>query len=138
MSVLTIFAVMAFVVIGGLHLLWAMRVWWPIANEGHLARSVAGFPGITRMPPPAACLGVAGAAFCVALILLSALRAPPPPLLGLVLWGAGVVLMLRGAVGFTGIWARLTPEQPFRRLDRRIYSPLCLVLGAITLATATA
>ena len=37
--------------------------------------------------------------------------------------------LARGIAGYTDRWRQLTPEQPFARLDRKYYSPLCLVLG---------
>ena len=44
--------------------------------------------------------------------------------------GCAAVFAARGAVGYITVWARLTPEEPFRSYDRRYYAPLCLLLGA--------
>jgi hypothetical protein len=41
----------------------------------------------------------------------------------------GLVFLGRGIAGFTPWWRRLTPEQPFARLDQSLYSPLCLLIG---------
>ena len=43
--------------------------------------------------------------------------------------GFAFVLLARGIVGFLPFWAEVTPEEPFRTLDKRFYSPLCLALG---------
>jgi hypothetical protein len=39
------------------------------------------------------------------------------------------VFLARGSVGYTSWWAGKTPEPNFRLNDRRVYTPLCLVLG---------
>jgi len=68
MIVLSLFALIALLAISVLHILWAAKIWWPVRDEKLLARSVAGFPGIDKMPPPAACLFVA-----VSLLIVGAL-----------------------------------------------------------------
>jgi hypothetical protein len=40
------------------------------------------------------------------------------------------VFLVRGGLGYTAWWAVRTPTEPFRRFDRKTYSPLCLILGA--------
>ena len=50
--------------------------------------------------------------------------------------GAALVFLARGIAGFTPAWRRLTPEQPFARLDVRYYSPLCLLIGLALLLLA--
>ena len=42
----------------------------------------------------------------------------------------GLAFLARGILGFMPWWRRLAPEQPFARLDRRFYSPLCLLIAA--------
>ena len=44
------------------------------------------------------------------------------------------VFLGRGLAGYTSAWRRRFSEQPFARLDRLAYSPLCLALGAGFLA----
>lgn len=134
---LTIIALVAVSVISGLHFAWAGKIWWPISDETKLVRAVAGFPNVERMPPPTACLLVAVALCCVALLLLAdSLQSEPSPAVAFALLVAGLVFLGRGAVGFTPFWFRATPEQPFRRLDLKYYSPLCLAIGAIIVAAA--
>jgi len=43
--------------------------------------------------------------------------------------GFALVLLARGVIGFTPFWAGITPEEPFKTLNRLYYSPLCLGLG---------
>lgn len=134
MTILNLLAFAVLMAIALLHLIWAARIWWPAGNEGDLARAVAGFRNAARMPPAIACLAVAIAVLVAAIPLALALTTPVvtgwPWLLAL---GAGLVFLARGLIGFTRFWARLTPEQPFRRLDRRYYSPLVTGLGVVFL-----
>ena len=112
------------------HLLWSFGLMWPIRDEKLLARTVVGFPGIQRMPAKYKSFGVAVAAFAACTIAFSV--ADPTSggvaltVLALV---AGLVFLARGAIGYTAWWATKTPEEPFRTLDRKNYSPLCLALG---------
>ena len=41
----------------------------------------------------------------------------------------GLVFLARGVVGYTAWWAGITPEPNFRLNDRRVYSPLCILLA---------
>ncbi|MEM6618897.1 MAG: DUF3995 domain-containing protein [Pseudomonadota bacterium] len=124
------FVIVTLVALSLLHGAWAARLWWPIGNELALARAVAGFPGVAAMPPPLACAGVALALALVAsaatVVALGADAWPPRA----VVWAGAAVFLGRGIVGYTAPWHRATPEMPFRRLDARYYSPLCIVLGA--------
>jgi len=120
--------------LAALHVYWAFGGVWPGTDEKSCARASAGFKGIDKMPPPAACFAVAfalllAAAFALALAGLITL---PLPALLVTLAGAGaaIVFLGRGIAGFTPAWRKLTPEMPFAVNDRRYFSPLCLALGA--------
>ena len=119
--------------VGLLHLMWAMRVHFPYASEQSLARAVVGRRGITKMPSPTACLIVSillfGAAAWalllggyVALPFSKWLTAP----IGLVI---GAVFLMRAIFGITPAFERGAPEQPFLSLNRKLYSPLCFLIG---------
>ena len=41
-----------------------------------------------------------------------------------------LVFLARGVLGYTAGWRARFPTEPFATLDRKNYSPLCLVLGA--------
>lgn len=120
-------------VIAVFHIYWAFGGVWPGKDEASAARTVAGFEGMTKMPPPAAAIAVALAvsvAALLALALAGTISLPMPDwLVRLASWGAAAVFISRGIAGYMPAWRRLTPEQPFATLDKRLYSPLCMLLG---------
>lgn len=117
------------------HLIWSVGMSWPIRNEKLLAQTVVGFRDIERMPPRLASFAV-GIAMLAAGILAMSLADHDSGGLPLSLVGvlAAAVFLARGAAGYTAWWAEKTPEPNFRLNDRRVYSPLCLFLGAGFLA----
>lgn len=122
-----------------LHFLWGINIYWPAKDEAALARAVVGAKGITQMPNFWACSFVTVALLIGTVIVLrlgGAIQMTAIPLWIFQILGAGfaLVLLARGIVGFTPFWASLTPEEPFRTLNRLYYSPLCLGLGASVLA----
>lgn len=123
----------ALLTVGLLHFAWAVRVYWPLGDEKALARAAVGTPGIVTMPPSYQSHLVA---FCMVVAAADALflAGVPGPIPGWLILAVGggccLVFLLRGAAGYSRVWARLTPEQPFRTFDKRYYSPLCLLLGA--------
>jgi hypothetical protein len=121
-----------------LHAAWGLGSHWPAAGAEHLAKSAVGTPGITRMPSPASCLFVAALLAGVASwpLFAAGLLAETWPRWLTPLAGAGIaaIFLGRGIAGYTHLWRRRFPEQPFAAYDRRYYSPLCLALGAGYLA----
>lgn len=113
------------------HFLWSIGRTWPIRNEKLLAQTVVGFRDIERMPPRLASLAVAVATLGAGILALALADHDsgglPLTLLGLPL---GAIFLARGVLGYTAWWADKTPEPNFRLNDRRVYSPLCLALGA--------
>ncbi len=120
-------------VIGLMHLLWALGVTFPAANEQELARMVVGRRGITRMPSTAAILFVTAGIFAAAGLALVLgrvvdlhvskwIQAPAGALAGLIFAG-------RGIVGILPSFEQAAPEQPFLKLNRRFYSPLSFLIG---------
>ena len=112
------------------HFIWALGFNYPVKDEKILARSVAGFKGIEKMPPRFM-------SFLVGIGVLSAgiwvlAMADPAPNFILTLGGAVLALGFfgRGFFGYTERWAKITPEEPFRTLDKKFYSPLCIFIGA--------
>ncbi len=123
--------------IAGLHVNWARGSSWPLPDQEALADEVVGRPDAD--PPSAtACLAVAG--------LLGAASAfvagHPRGSAGLSRLGAaGVVVTLagRGGLGMAGrtdLLSRGSVSERFRARDRRVYSPLCLALAALSLPAA--
>jgi hypothetical protein len=128
MTVLLAAVVIVLAVIAILHLAWGLKVRWPVADETRLAATVIGVRGYTHMPPLAPSAAVAAA--LAAVIALALWHAAAPgwlPRLGML--GAATVFLARGVAAWTPAWRRLTPQQPFARLDQTIYGPLCLALA---------
>ncbi|WP_376702400.1 DUF3995 domain-containing protein [Mesorhizobium sp. ISC25] len=119
--------------ITALHVYWGIGGIWPGRDAASCARAVIGFRGVDEMPAPfasfavAACLGLA----TLWPMALEGIVATPFPKAGLAATSLliALVFLARGIAGFTPWWRRLTPEQPFARLDLRHYSPLCLLIG---------
>lgn len=116
-----------------LHVYWGMGGIWPGTDARSCARAVVGFRGVDEMPSTVASFAVAA---CLALatlwpLALTGVFATPFPKQGLASSALmiGLVFLGRGIAGFTPWWRRLAPEQPFARLDRQLYSPLCLLIG---------
>ena len=121
-------------VIAVLHAHWGLGGVWPAASAERLAKTAVGTPGIRKMPSAASCFAVAAVLAGVAswpLFATGLLQTAWPRWLTL-LAGAGIaaVFVGRGVAGYTAAWRKRFSEQPFADLDRRIYSPLCLGLGA--------
>ena len=134
---MTALAILLFVVVSVLavlHAHWGLGGVWPAASAERLAKAAVGTPGITRMPSPASCFVVAAVLSGVAAWPLFAVRllAEAWPRWLTLLAGAGIaaVFLGRGVAGYTSTWRRRFSEEPFARLDRHAYSPLCLALGA--------
>lgn len=114
------------IAIAALHLLWALGYWWPIRDEAALARAVLGTRDAERMPG-----AVPTALVVVALMFAAALPwVAPGPLRLAGLAALAAVFLARGGAAYAPPFQALTPEQPFRRLDQRVYGPLSLALGA--------
>ena len=125
------FMFIALLAVSTAHFLWSIGRTWPIRDEKLLAQTVVGFRDIERMPPRLASFAVALATLAAGILALSLADHDsgglPLTLVGLPL---AAVFLARGAIGYTAWWADKTPEPNFRLNDRRVYSPLCLFLGA--------
>jgi hypothetical protein len=129
-------AVLLFLVllaVATLHLAWSLGSLFPADDEKTLARTVAGFRGIEKMPPRWASLAVAVILLLCGLWAFAMTGTINYFPYWMVIWG-GIKMVLifggRGVLGYTAWWRRLTPEQPFASLDRRYYSPFCLAVAA--------
>jgi len=84
------------------------------------------------MPSMMACMAVASL-LVLAATLVAGLIALPPRIRGIALRAVTVVLTTRGIAGAMGRTSRISPRSEslaFVRLDKRLYSPLCLWLAA--------
>jgi hypothetical protein len=125
--------------VAALHAYWAMGGLWPGRTERELIDTVIGNPHRTRMPPAWITTLVAMALAALALLALG---------LAPVFWKiylsidlflftaylfpfAGLVFLVRGIIGYLPFWRRIHPAKPFATYDLLVYSPLCLLLGAV-------
>jgi uncharacterized protein DUF3995 len=119
--------------IAALHAYWGLGGIWPATSEERLAKTVIGRPNVKRMPGPLACFLVAASLAVVAAwpLFLGGLLAEPWPrrftLLADPLIAGG--FFGRAIATFKPGWRNYFPEQPFAKLDRGVYAPLCLLLG---------
>ncbi len=111
------------------HFVWAFGGTWPIRDHKLLAATVIGREGVDKVPRLASLLVailVLIAAAIGSALADTASGGLPLTLLGLAL---GVLFGARGLVGYTAVWRRRFPREPFATLDRKFYSPLCLVVA---------
>jgi hypothetical protein len=117
--------------IAAVHANWARGSAWPAPTHQHLAQAVI---GRSSMPPPRASLAVAAA-----LIAAGAIVAGVPGRGGRMqrtgVAGVTAVLGLRGIVGLMGRMPHEKRSPSFARWNRRLYSPLCLLLAALCAAS---
>ena len=113
------------IVIAAIHLLWALGYWWPLHDEARLARTVVGTKGIETMPG-----AVPTSLVTVALLFAAAWPwFPDGGLRSLGLLILALVFQVRALAAYAAPWKRLSPEQPFRRLDETLYGPICIGVG---------
>ena len=130
--------VVVFLFLAGLHIYWARGGYWPGTDSGSLLGYVVGASPSGAMPSPAACLAVTVALSAAALIPLALIGWVRLPFVHLAAYGCAGVLLLRGLFGYVD--HRFRPAilgTPFYRLNRVLYSPLCLLLGSLMLYVAS-
>lgn len=112
------------------HFLWSIGSKWPVRDPVLLAHTVIGMEGVDRVPRLAS-FGVSLAVlFAAAMGAALADKASGGVLLTGIGTILGLVFLARGALGYTAGWRKRHPLEPFATLDRRIYSPLCLIVAA--------
>ena len=120
--------------IAAVHAYWGLGGYWPAASAEHLAKSAVGTPNVKMVPSAASCFAVAAILAGVAAwpLFVAGLLPEVWPRWLTLLAGVGIiaVFVCRGAAGYTAVWRRRFSEEPFASLDRLVYSPLCLLLGA--------
>ena len=116
-------------VLAALHVAWGRGSSFPFSGHDDLSDAVV---GRANVPPPGACYAVAGA-LTVAAALVADMPRLPRAVQHLGVTGVALVLATRAGLGFAGRTDMASPgsvSTRFRRLDRRVYSPLCLALAA--------
>jgi hypothetical protein len=120
---------MVLVAIAGLHVAWGLGSSYPFQSRDDLADSVV---GTDEVPSPMACMAVA-ALLGLAATLVAGVLPLPRRVRTIALRVVTAVLTTRGVAGALGRTSTLAPgsDSPtFVRLDKRLYSPLCLWLAA--------
>lgn len=115
--------------IAGIHVAWGRGSSFPFANKLALSDAVIGSEAV---PSAGACYAVAAALLTASALVVDAPVAPRR-VRRLGRRVVGGVLAVRGVAGLLGRTDVLSPGSAsprFRRLDRRVYSPLCLALAA--------
>jgi len=123
--------------VAALHVAWGAGKSFPFHDRERLADAVV---GTAAVPPAPACYAVAGA-LTAAAALMQGFPAGHPTLRRVGLLGVAVVLGGRGVLGLTGRTDLVSPTSTsarFRRLDRNLYSPLCLALARCAWSAASA
>lgn len=133
MDMIAILLALILAAAGLVHLIWAFGINWPIRDEAALARAVVGTRGVEKMPPRLASAIVSTCLFGAAIwalmmrgFLLAGFSKYIMLLGGLALFA---VFIGRGVFGVLPAFERAMPEQPFLRLNRIIYSPLCVFIA---------
>jgi hypothetical protein len=125
----------ALLALAGLHAAWGAGAAWPFRDRADLADAVI---GAREVPGPAACFAVSGA-LTAAGALVGGFPAGRPAVRRVGVAGVTAVLAGRGALGLAGRTRLISPaavSPRFTRLDRRVYSPLCLTLAALAALSA--
>jgi hypothetical protein len=119
-----------------LHGAWGLGSSWPLPDRVSLADAVMG----TRdVPRPAACFVVAGM-LTVATSAVSGYPRSSPVLSRVGAASTVMVLAARGVLGLLGHTHLVSPgsdSERFGSLDRRLYSPACLLLAALSVPAVT-
>jgi hypothetical protein len=137
-DVVAVLAALVFLGLAVLHLAWAAGSPWPARTAAELHALVVGGKPRSAMPPAWASVGVAIVLALFAgggLAVRGLVPAPAPDVVRILTWIAAGIVVARGVGGFVEPWLRPNAAtQPFARWNRRLYSPLCLVLAAALVA----
>jgi len=139
LELLAVFLGFLLLVISAIHFYWALGGVWPASDEITLVKTVIGSPpsknGIPASMPPRmltflVAIAILAAAFFP--IIWAGLILPYPIHASLVMigmWVLTAIFLLRGITGMLPFFDRFSPEEPFRSLNRKYYSPLCLLIA---------
>jgi len=118
--------------LAGMHAAWGAGLAWPLPDRDALADAVI---GAAEVPPAAACFAVSGALAAASALVAGWPGGSRPAVRRL---GTGMVVAVlagRGALGLAGRTRLVSPASTsarFARLDRHVYSPLCLALAGLS------
>jgi Protein of unknown function (DUF3995) len=118
--------------LAGMHAAWGAGSAWPLPDREALADAVI---GAAEVPPPAACFAVSAALAAAGALVAGWPGGSRPASRRLGTAAVVGVLAGRGALGLAGRTRLVSPTSTsarFARLDRRVYSPLCLALAGLS------
>lgn len=128
----------ALLAIAGVHAFWATGSSWPLEDRDALSEAVIGRDD-GSVPPASQCLIAAGL-FLAAASVLAGRPARRPAVVRLGRLGVTGAFGVRGIAGLAGITHLLAPGSEsarFRRMDRRVFAPFCLVIAALSIPVAS-
>ncbi len=122
-------------VLAALHAYWGLGGRWPGHDDTSMVQYVVGRTEAMAAPGARACFAVAFAILTTAVLaahMAGVLHIPyvPQPLVTLGFWGAATVFTGRGLAAYVPGIFNYAKGTPFYRLNRILYSPLCLLIGA--------
>jgi hypothetical protein len=133
MTALALLLTVALALIALIHAYWTAGGVWPGHSRAELAAIVVGRPRMRDMPSTGLSAAVtvllAGIAAWPLLLGPLAARTMTPRLAAAGSAVFAAVFLLRGIAGYTNAMAVRHSAQPFARLNRTLYSPLCLLIG---------
>ncbi len=133
MEIIAIILFLILIIIAIIHIIWAQGIYWPAKDEYSLVKMVIGEPDMRQMP------SAKFTYFAAFLLLLGAMFA---------LWGGDIInpslplwvrefgiFLLAFIFGTRGLAPYLIAKQmgertePFKKLDKYFYAPLCLIIS---------
>jgi hypothetical protein len=144
MKIAPVILIVLLVALAVLHAWWGVGGRWPGHDERSLVELVIGRTRSMRMPSLFRCMLVASALFAAAGLvalqdnLISVdFGVAGERLVQAAFWIACAVFALRGLAGFIPPIFAYASGTPFATLNRRYYSPLCLLIAAGFAVTGT-
>jgi hypothetical protein len=128
-----------------LHIVWALGAVWPARTRADLTELMVGLPAradgeahVDRFPSRAATLAVAASlTICATWLSLAVFVPRHTPLADILPLVLAAVFGLRGVLGYFDTRLRpATRSLPFAHWNRVLYSPLCLLLAALSWGAA--
>ncbi|MFF5209135.1 DUF3995 domain-containing protein [Streptosporangium sp. NPDC000396] len=138
MEIVGLLAAVGLAAAGALHAVWAFSP-WPAVDRTTLAKVVLGDEG-EGFPWAPACVGMAAVLAAAGYVV--AARSGLLPVIGprqlytVGAWTIAAGLLARGSVFPAVITLRGRSGPEFKTWDLRVYTPVCLVLGGLSLAVA--
>ncbi len=130
--ILAYFVFLVLSTISAIHIYWGIGGYWPADSRANLVRTVVGTEH-RDMPSLSLTLLVSIIFFLIGLVPIFWLKIVIIPidrgLLDILIILLGIIFTVRGFVTYTTVAVKYSTVEPFTTLNRRYYSPLCLVIA---------